>query len=177
VKQAMVDYMKKDKFDRFDTPAYAVRPLLPYIKKTWTVWEPTDSGGAGKITELLAEHGCDVIATGKKQLDFLEDEPDLYFDCIVTNPPYSLKDEFILRCLEHNKPFALLMPLTTLEGVARGDMFRRMQQDFGVLVLDRRVEFTGGSVWFNTSWFCRRILPRQLMFAELKKEENACNTK
>ena len=36
-------------------------------------------------------------------------------------------------------------------------------------ILDRRVEFTGGSVWFNTSWFCNDILPKQIIFTELKK--------
>jgi hypothetical protein len=170
----MIDYGKNAKFDEFHTPAYAVRPLLPYIKKEWTVWEPTDSGGKGKITELLAEHGCDVVATGRAKLDFLRDKPGFHFDCIVTNPPYSLKDEFIRRCMEHGKPFALLLPLTALEGVARGSMFRVMGKEFGALILDRRVEFTGRSVWFNTSWLCRGVLPRQLIFAELRKEsENA----
>jgi hypothetical protein len=171
MKQAMIDYGQHEKFDSFATPAYAVRPLLPYIPKTWTVWEPTDSTGDGQITRLLREHGCTVIATGKDRLDFLRDPPDFWFDCIVTNPPYSLKDAFIKRCMEHNMPFALLLPLTALEGVARGALYRSMGKAFGALILDRRVEFTGKSVWFNTSWFCRRILPRQLMFAELRKED------
>jgi hypothetical protein len=116
-----------------------------------------------------AEHGCDVIATGKERLDFLKDAPDFSFDCVVTNPPYSLKDAFIRRCMELDKPFALLLPLTALEGVTRGAMFGAMGEDFGALILDRRVEFTGGSVWFNTSWFCRSVLPRQLIFAEVEK--------
>jgi hypothetical protein len=170
MKQPMIDYGQKAKLDSFATPAYAVRPLLPFIPPSWTVWEPTDSGGSGKITELLAESGNDVIATGKERLDFLTDEPDFDFDCVVTNPPYSLKDAFIKRCMELGRPFALLLPLTALEGVARGAMFREMGPSFGALVLDRRVEFTGGSVWFNTSWFCCRILPRQLIFAEIEKE-------
>jgi hypothetical protein len=50
-------------------------------------------------------------------------------------------------------------------------MFRVMGKRFGVLVLDRRVEFTRGAVWFNTSWFCYGILPQQLIFAELEKEK------
>jgi hypothetical protein len=63
------------------------------------------------------------------------------------------------------------MPITALEGISRGRMFRSMGNRFGVLVLDRRVEFTGKSVWFNTSWFCRDILPGQLVFAELEKDK------
>jgi hypothetical protein len=171
MKQAMIDYGKKPKFDHFDTPDYAVRPLLKYIPKEWTVWEPTDTTGKSRITALLRKNGNKVISTGQKKLDFLKDTPDFEFDCVITNPPYSWKDDFILSCIACGKPWALLLPITALEGVARGVIFRTLREQFGVLVLDRRVEFTGGSVWFNTSWFCRGILPMQLVFAELEKEK------
>jgi hypothetical protein len=171
MKQAMVDYMRKPKSDHFNTPDYAVEPLLRYINPDWTVWEPTDTYGKSKITAVLRKNGNKVISTNKKKTDFIHDEPDFEFDCIVTNPPYSLKDEFIISCAARQKPFALLLPLSALEGVHRGTMYRDMGEKFGVLVLDRRVEFTGGSVWFNTSWFCYGLLPRQLIFAELRKQK------
>jgi hypothetical protein len=167
--QAMIDYVKKEKSDHFDTPDYAVTPLLPYIPKTWVIWEPTDTTGRSRITAVLRKHGNKVISTNRTKTDFLHDEPDFAFDCIITNPPYSRKDEFIISCMSRRKPFALLLPISALEGVCRGAMFRDMGKKFGVLVLDRRVEFTGGSVWFNTSWFCYGILPGQLIFAELEK--------
>jgi hypothetical protein len=165
----MIDYAKSPKFDHFDTPDYAIEPLLKYIMPEWTVWEPTDTVGKSRITALLRNNGNRVISTGIAELDFILGKPDFDFDCIVTNPPYSVKNDFIFQCMEWRKPFALLMPLTALEGVRRGSMYRSMGRDFGVLVLDRRVEFTGGSVWFNTSWFCYGILPGQLIFAELEK--------
>lgn len=170
MKQAMIEYGRRPKIDHFDTPAYAMRPLLRYIPSGWTVWEPTDTFGRSAIVTALRGNGNKVAATGKTKLDFLRDEPDFPFDCITTNPPYSIKEEFIARCVALGKPWALLLPLTALEGIARGAMFRRLGKKFGVLVLDRRVEFTGKSVWFNTSWFCYGILPRQLVFAELAKE-------
>jgi hypothetical protein len=169
MKQAMIDYIKKEKSDHYDTPGYAVRPILQHIPDILTVWEPTDTTGKSRITAELRRHGNDVISTGKKKFDFLRDDPDFYFSCIVTNPPYSLKDEFIERCISYDKPFALLLPITALEGIRRGRMFRSMGRDFGVLVLDRRVEFGGKQVWFNTSWFCRYLLPERLMFAEITK--------
>ena len=170
MKQAMLNYVKKPKEDHFNTPDYAICPLLRYIPQDWIVWEPTDTTGKSRIVALLRKNGNTVISTNRKQLDFRHDKPDFKFDCIITNPPYLRKDEFILSCMAHRKPFALLMPLTALEGVCRGSMFRDMGKKFGVLVLDRRVEYTGGSVWFNTSWFCYNILPRQLIFTELRKE-------
>jgi hypothetical protein len=169
MKQAMIDYVKKPKTDHFNTPEYAVEPLLKYINPDWTVWEPTDTYGKSKITEVLRKHGNKVISTNKKQIDFRHEKPDFEFDCIVTNPPYSWKDEFIMSCMAHGKPWALLLPLIALEEVNRGVIFRHIGKKFGVLVLDQRTEFTEGSVWFNTSWFCYGLLPRQLIFTELQK--------
>jgi len=167
MKQAMINYTKNKKHDHFDTPAYAVEPLLPYIHKSFKIWEPTDTNGESQITKVLQKHGCEVITTSIKDFDFLKDIPDFRYDCIITNPPYSLKDEFIKRCYELSLRWAMLMPLTALEGIQRGNKYR----DKGVelLVLDRRVEFTGGSCWFNTSWFCKGILPEKLIFARLDK--------
>jgi hypothetical protein len=166
----MIDYTKNPKFDHFDTPDYAVKPLLKYINPNWTVWEPTDTYGKSRITAVLRKRGNKVVSTGKKEIDFIHEDPRFEFDCIVTNPPYSNKDGFIAACMEQEKPFALLLPLTALEGIRRGGLFRSMGKDFGVLVFDRRVEFAKGSVWFNTSWFCYRLLPKQIIFAELRKE-------
>ena len=90
---------------------------------------------------------------------------------IITNPPYSLKDEFIKKCYEWNKPFCLLLPITALEGKTRGAMFRK--NGIEVMVFDGRVEFMDGNKkngnWFNTSWFCHNVLPQKLIFEELKK--------
>jgi hypothetical protein len=170
MKQPMKDYMRSAKGDEFFTPAYAVEPLLKYIPREWTIWEPTDTTGKSEIAKALRKHGNKVIATGKTETDFLYGSvPRGGFDCVITNPPYSLKDDFLIRCYELEKPFALLLPITALEGVRRGSLFRDMGEQFGVLVLDRRVEFTGGSVWFNVSWFCGGVLPSQIIFAQLEK--------
>ena len=61
---------------------------------------------------------------------------------MITNPPYSIKDKFIARCYEINKPFALLLPVSSIQGIKRGCMFN----EFGIdlLVLNKRIDFTGG---------------------------------
>ena len=79
------------------------------------------------------------------------------------------KDSFNKFREDYNKPFALLLPITALEGVERGKMFR--EHGIELLVLDKRCDFLDNkkSNWFNTSWFCHRVLPKQLIFEELKK--------
>jgi hypothetical protein len=167
MKQAMINYTKNEKHDHFDTPAYAVYPLLEYIGRDWVIWEPTDTTGNSEIARVLRDRGNKVISTSQKTFDFLADTPDFQFDCIITNPPYTLKNAFIKKCYDRGSRWAMLMPLTALEGVERGGVYRHFGLE--LLVLDRRVEFTGGSVWFNTSWFCSGILPENLMFAAIDK--------
>ncbi len=155
--------------DEFYTPLYAIDPLLKYIPKNIIIWEPTDYGQSN-ITKALVNHGCKVISTHiNDDIDFLSYTPTFNYDMIITNPPYTLKDEFINKCYELNKPFALLLPLTALEGITRGKLFRKYGVD--LMVLDKRVEFIKNKTnWFNTSWFTYKILPKNLIFEELKKE-------
>lgn len=168
MKRALINYIKNEKFDDIYTPKYAVEPLLKYIPKNIVIWECTNFGKS-KITEALKKHGCKVISTDKEE-NFFEYELNENYDMIITNPPYSLKDEFLERCYELGKPFCLLLPITSLEGKKRGRMFR----SFGIeiLVYDSRVEFLkAGNIWFNVSWFCHNVLPSQLIFTKLEKEK------
>lgn len=170
MKKAMINYMKNEKNDELYTPDYAIEPLLKYLPKDKIIWECTDFGSSN-ITKLLKQHDYKVISTHKDNFDFLTDIPNFDFDIIITNPPYSLKNEFLKKCYEYDKPFCLLLPLTSLEGIERGKMFR--EKGIDVLVLDKRCDFMDNkkSNWFNTSWFCYKVLPKQLIFEELHKGE------
>ena len=170
MKKAMIDYMKNVKNDELYTPEYAIKPLLKYLPKNKIIWECTDYGSSN-ITKVLRNNGYKVVNTNKAEIDFIQDSVDFKFDMIITNPPYSLKDEFIKRCYEYGKPFCLLLPITSLEGIERGKMFRK--HGIELLVFDRRCNFIYDNAkknnWFNTSWFCYKVLPKQLMFEELQK--------
>lgn len=169
MKNALINYIKTPINDELYTPDYAITPLLKYLPKNITIWECTDFGKSN-ITKVLKENGYKVISTYINNFDFLKDNPTFEFDMIITNPPYSLKDQFIQKCYEYQKPFALLLPITALEGKKRGGLYRK----FGIeiIVLDQRIEFMKKkSNWFNTSWFCYHVLPSQLIFEQLNKGE------
>jgi predicted methyltransferase len=172
MKSAMINFIQNEKVDDYYTPEYAVTPLLQYIPKGITVWEccDIDERGGSQITQLLKKHGCKVISTGKAE-NFLTYKPKEDFDMIITNPPYSLKDKFIERCYELKKPFCLLLPITAIEGRKRGEMYRK--HGIQLLIFDRRIEFINNKKgnWFNSSWFCWKVLPESLIFKELKKEK------
>jgi 16S rRNA A1518/A1519 N6-dimethyltransferase RsmA/KsgA/DIM1 with predicted DNA glycosylase/AP lyase activity len=82
------------------------------------IYEPCHGNGA--ITNVLLEQGYQVEA---RDLFTIEGQHDDFlsaetihpkFDVIFTNPPYHLKSEFLAKCYELGKPFALLLPLQTL---------------------------------------------------------------
>lgn len=170
MKKALINYIQNNKNDELYTPEYAILPLLKYLPKDKIYWECTDYGSSN-ITKVLKENGYNVISTSKNELNFLLDIPEFNFDVIITNPPYSLKDDFLLKCYEYKKPFCLLLPITALEGINRGKMFR--YNGIEVLVFDKRVNYiydnSKKSNWFNTSWFCHNILPDKLIFEMLEK--------
>lgn len=168
MKKAMINYVKNEKCDEIYTPDYAVKPLLKFLPKDAVIWECTDFGGSN-ITKVLRENGYKVYTTGKEEIDFINETPDFDFDIIVTNPPYTLKDDFLKKCFEYEKPFCLLLPLTSLEGIKRGKLYRKYGME--LLVFDKRINFIyrdmKKSNWFNASWFCYKILPEKLMFESL----------
>ena len=154
-------------YDEFITPAYAVKPLVKYLPEGSTIWECT--GVESNITQVLRDAGFVVVETSiHKGFDFLKHDAPFSFDIIITNPPYSLKNDFLKRCYAYNKPFALLLPLTALETKIRGKLYR--SHGLQLLVFDTRVQFLDkNSCWFNASWFCWNLLPKELIFTELLK--------
>jgi hypothetical protein len=157
---------KQGGIDDYQTPPSALSILLPYLDRDWTVWEP--AAGEGYLSNTLKENGFDVLETDiHNGEDFLTFEPEKDFDVIVTNPPYSLKDKFIERAYSLRKPFAFLLPLTTLEGKRRQTMFSI--NGISLLIPDRRINFISpdgrdSGSWFLTAWFTWKLLDKDLVF-------------
>ena len=160
--------MQRGHPDDFQTPPEALCPLYPHLQSRFVIWECAQ--GTGNLANALRGHGFAVVATDiLNGHDFLHWQPDNW-DCIVTNPPYSLKHEFLERAYGLGKPFALLLPLTTFETKRRQFLFR----EFGVEVifLPKRVNFEtpsgeGTGAWFAVAWFTWGLnIGRQLTFAE-----------
>lgn len=102
--------------DQFQTPNYATDIIIPYLhakkffsEKGFKIWEC--ASGLGKIEKRLSDKGFDVFGTDLQTgVNFLTAEPPQWLDCIVTNPPFSLKKKFYERALGYGVPFALLIP-------------------------------------------------------------------
>ncbi len=156
--------------DDFQTPPIALKPLLPYLGSDWRIWEC--ACGKGNLVGGLTDCGFDVIGTDiLGGYDFLCYQPN-EFDCIITNPPFKYKQQFLERCYKLGKPFALLLPLTALETRKR----QKLMQEYGVeiILFDKRINFETpnkvekSSAWFATAWFTNWLnIGAQLNYARL----------
>lgn len=175
IQNPKTEYSKREKFDKPDecyTPEEAIIPLLPFLKEESLIWDC--AFGSGRLAKHFNKHGFNVI--GYPNYDFLQEDSEKLgvFDIIITNPPYSLKDKFLEKAFKLEKPFAFLLPLTTLEGIKRGKMFK--DSGIQIIIPNRRINFEipsgKKSSWFATAWFCWKFnLPKDLMFVELNKGE------
>jgi hypothetical protein len=162
--------------DEVYTPAYAVTPLIKYLKifnPNATIWCPFDQSYS-KYVEVLTEAGFKVIATHiDNGQNFFIYEPDENYDIIVSNPPFSLKDSVLKRLDELGKPYAMLLPVPTLQGQTRFPYLKDIQY----LGFDKRINYykdlsmtkTQDGVSFGSCYLCKKFLPNSLIIEELKR--------
>ena len=113
--------------DYYPTPPEATLALLEREKFTGNIWEP--ACGDGAISKLLEAAGYDVKSTdlidrgyGTGGVDFLFADEEA--DNIITNPPFTLGEEFIWKALATTKgKVVMLTKLQFLEGAKRKKMF------------------------------------------------------
>lgn len=144
-------------FDEIWTPIEALVPLLSWLPYRARLWDCAP--GSGALIQLLQKSEQVTVDWSG---DFLVDDPPDDWDMIVTNPPYSIKHKFLERASELGKPWALLLPVTTL-GVRR---CQRFLDDAEVVFLPKRIDFTnGGAPWFAVAWFTYGLnVGRQISF-------------
>jgi hypothetical protein len=155
--------------DELFTPSNAIIPLIKYLPKNSVIWEcaekPTEDGN---ITLELRNNGFKVITSSiHKGVDFFDCEIPKNITHIITNPPFSKKTEALQRCYEIGLPFALLLPIQTLDTDKRFNLF--VEYGVQVMIFNKRVNYIGsnGSPPFASAWFTNGILPRDLVFEKL----------
>ena len=172
--------MKMDKVassgnDEFYTPCCAVEPILKYVKEGSTVWCPFDTEESNFVKLLREKRNCKVICT------HIENEQDFFFsyyncDYIISNPPYSCKGAVLKRLFSFNKPFAMLVGVVGLfESQERFNMFK--ENEFEIMYLNKRVSYLKSysdakpalNPPFSSVYICHKMLPKQIVFEEVKK--------
>ena len=173
--------MKMDKVagsgnDEFYTPRYAIRPIMKYVKPDSVIWCPFDTEDSNFV-KMLKEAGHKVIATHiDQEQDFFGTNVEC--DYIISNPPYSKKGEVLQRLFKLDTPFAMLVGVVGLfESQKRFEMFR--DNEFEILYMNRRVAYFKDfseqkpslNPPFSSVYVCKGMLPKQITFEEITKDE------
>ncbi len=154
--KAMQESAERGPYDELYTPYEALRYLLPFLPEG-RIWE--SAPGTGNIVGMLEHEGHEVVWENR---DYFEWEPDEW-DYMVTNPPFSLKARWLERANLLSKPYAILLPVTSL---GARNVQQQLMSEAEILFLPRRIDFTGKNApWFAVAWFTKGLsLPEQLVF-------------
>ena len=162
--------------DEVYTPAYAVTPLIKYIKdfnSNATIWCPFDMEYSNYVKEFT-KAGFKVLRSHIDEgYNFFFYEPEEPYDVIISNPPFSQKDNVLKRLFELDKPYAMLLPVPTLQGQTRFPYMKDIQY----LGFDKRINYykdlamtkTQDGASFGSCYLCRNFLPRDLIIEELRR--------
>lgn len=172
-RQQAGDLEASSPYDRCQTPPYALDPLLPYLSPDWVIWE--SAAGDGVLAEAMRDSGLTVLDTDiLTGTNFFKNYPGPWH-AQVTNPPYSIKYQWLERSYELCKPFALLVPLETLGAAAAQVLFRKHGCE--VIFMDKRVDFkmpdhtwAESSAQFPVIWLTWGLgIGREMTFVRLHK--------
>jgi hypothetical protein len=155
--------------DECYTPAYAVDPIVPYVKPHWVIWCPFDTEDS-EFVQVLGETNKVIYSYIKYGQNFLNYEPDEHYDVIISNPTFTNKRQTFELALALGKPFALMMSVLWLNDKAPYQIYKEAGKKLQLLLLDDRIEFNGiGKVPFAVAYYCSNFLPDNLIVASLDK--------
>ena len=135
--------------DHYNTPRIASVPFVRAAAIPDLVWEP--ACGEGALSAVLEEHGHQVISTtltdrgyGEVLQDFLLTDT-LRAPAIVTNPPFSLVDDFVEHGLSLGAEYLAIFTRTKfLEGAARYGRIHSQRRFSVMYQFIERIKFFAG---------------------------------
>lgn len=155
--------------DEWYTPSEAVMPIVKYLKPNSKILCPFDTKESNFVKVLKSEGFTVEYSHIKDGTDFFDlQKPDA--DYIISNPPYSMRQEVLKRLYEWDIPFAMLLNSNGLF-----DSIKRFNLAYGgveVMYIYPRINFLGGNgnvshANFQSCYWCRGILPEKLVFERL----------
>jgi hypothetical protein len=143
--------------DTYFTEHWVTQALLSRVQFRGTVWEP--ACGRGDIAEVLIDNGYKVMisdiagetlgCSGASEADFLtHSSPGDAMFSIVTNPPYTHAEQFILKALDLTERASGMVAMLLRNeydcAASRRDLFER--ESFAAkLVLTKRPRWVEGN--------------------------------
>lgn len=148
----------------YPTHGVSTDPNFNHIK----IWEP--ACGDGRMVDAIRSRGYECIGTDiQTGTDFLTAKMPEGVNFIITNPPFSLAEDFIRRCMYHEVGFALLLKSQFWHAKKRLPLFMESRPEY-ILPLTWRPDFMdkqrgGGSPLMDVMWCvwgaCQFLEPRR----------------
>ena len=133
MRQALI---KGSKTDEWYTPLETVKTMLKVFppKEGDHICLPFDTKKSNFYKVITKDYDPQAIYGIN---DWLTE--DYEYDYLITNPPYSNKDEIIERCIESGKPCVLVLPIESLGGVKRHALYKKT--NIAIYVPTKRIKF------------------------------------
>lgn len=160
------------KNDEYLTPSYVVEVIIPFLKenKIKKIWCPADLNNS-KFVLVLKKYNFQVfnshIFYGE---DFLKTEKELFvnkIDLILTNPPFSLKNEFIKKANKLRIPFMFLLGLQVLNYKNIAELLRDNQASI-IYLIGSRISYNGSQSTFQSAYFTN-LVNNKIIYLNLTK--------
>ena len=143
----------KFKDDDYETPAEVLELLLPFIEDYNIIYDPFYY--KGNVINNWEKLNKKCI---NEKLNAFDRIHPTNYDIIISNIPFSCKEESMKLFFELNKPFIILMPIDTMGSKWIKKYFDKLQ----FIIPAKRLHFEkdnikGKGSWFDTCFYCYNI--------------------
>lgn len=149
-------------YSDYETQPATWKSIIDYIPTDKVIYEPFFLNGNSK--KYLTDLGIKDENIIHKNIDFYENVNKLNFDIIVSNPPFEQKKRILQILYKLDKPFILLLPISTISKHYFQKLFKNKVQ---MLIPFKRTNFTQynkqtneqikSNVYFDTAWVCYKM--------------------
>ena len=158
--------------DEYYSPQNVVDMIVPYVlrggyKTIWCPFDTKDSLYVKTFQKLGYEVNYGHIDTGQDFFDYTEPQGDI----VVSNPPFSKRDDVLKHLYELDIPFAIVIGFNGLfDNRKRFELFKA--NGIQMLVPRGRMRFVHKehglmkSPVFQSIYICSRVLDSQIVFSD-----------
>ena len=148
-----------NKTDDILTPAHVWKDIEMFIPKDKIIYQPFYYDGSCK--KILDDLGC--VNVIHREIDYFKNE--LTYDCVIDNPPFSLKQKILTKLKNDNTPFILLMPVSTMNT----QYFRKLfggDKNMQLIIPKKRISFIStrfdeverkNNCCFDVNYYCWKM--------------------
>jgi len=163
-----LNILKKYKLDDYTTPLYIWKMLLDYLDlgKNTIIYEPFYNDSKSKT--YLGKLGYNNVIHENE--NFFENYDKYKYDIILSNPPYSIKQNILKVLYKIDKPFVLIVPTAIISKLYIKNIFKDDINKIQYIIPNRRLQFEVNGynqkrTPFDTLFMCYKLeLQRDIVY-------------